>query len=101
MSAKREGYSYSKANVRKVVEYLSRIDVVQRIDLYGSRSPKSNKKARRYSDWDLLVITENETVYPRVDDIFMTAVDIRQARPNHNWPNAVELWPVDEVGVLS
>ena len=100
MSSARPDLPNDVAAARSYVKWVGALDVVDRVMVSGSRAKGTS---RPDSDWDLIAVSDVSPlriVQPR--DTKQLHADLAVSKPDglHRFPNAVEVWPNDEKGLL-
>lgn len=95
--------SNSKKALREYVDWVSKIPYVEKVLLHGSRSPLSEKKHRRDSDWDLVLVVSKKftIVHPRkAEQLHADVISVMKGKES-SILNAVEIYPTDEHKIIS
>lgn len=98
MSKPNPELSHAKADIRRYVGYLAAMPYVSAVFIVGSRSPLNKKQHRVDSDWDLMPLRTGDGFILRPRKFpFKLLADLMAFRER---PDAVEIWPTDQYGVL-
>ena len=110
MSKPRPDLTVSKSVEKKIVKWLGNLHMVERVMITGSRSPKSGRKPRKDSDWDIVVVSNAKNlILPDLEKTYgfhghitvMSEEFIEGLVPESMvGKKLVEIYPTDEYGVL-
>jgi len=99
MSSNRKGLPNNIADARAFVEYITRSGSIDKLYILGSRSPKTKRKPRPESDWDIGYEPTNlHFISPRKTGMLNCC--FVPMKTEHSKRVGVEIYPNDPYNIL-